>query len=93
MSRLDFLLGVHLFVDVNLSDMVVGLILLALSLLVLCTCLVLTVKLLSSLLRGQLASVIKRVINTGEKLHSLCLCSSTAVCSNHFVVCLCLKGL
>lgn len=60
--------GAHLFVGVNLSDMVVGLILLALSLLALCTCLILTVKLLSSLLKGQLASVIKRIINTGKEL-------------------------
>lgn len=72
MTSLDFLSGAHLFVGVNLSDMVVGLILLALSLLVLCTCLILTVKLLSSLLKGQLASVIKRIINTGKKLRAHC---------------------
>lgn len=79
MTSLDFLSGDHLFVGVNLSDMVVGLILLALSLLVLCTCLILTVKLLSSLLKGQLASVIKRIINTGKKLRahcSPCYCST-----------------
>lgn len=70
MTNLDFLSGAHLFVGVNLSDMVVGLILLALSLLVLCTCLILTVKLLGSLLKGQLASVIKRIINTGKRLRS-----------------------
>ncbi|XP_018520589.1 solute carrier family 34 member 2a isoform X1 [Lates calcarifer] len=54
----------HLFVDVNLPDLAVGLILLALSLLVLCSCLVLIVKLLNSMLKGQVATVIKRIINT-----------------------------
>ncbi|XP_010886441.2 sodium-dependent phosphate transport protein 2B [Esox lucius] len=54
----------HLFVDVNLSDLSVGLILLALSLLALCTCLILIVKLLNSMLKGQVAVVIKKVINT-----------------------------
>uniref|UniRef100_A0A4W6FWK5 Solute carrier family 34 member 2a n=1 Tax=Lates calcarifer TaxID=8187 RepID=A0A4W6FWK5_LATCA len=57
-------LGKHLFVDVNLPDLAVGLILLALSLLVLCSCLVLIVKLLNSMLKGQVATVIKRIINT-----------------------------
>uniref|UniRef100_A0A3Q0QVD2 Solute carrier family 34 member 2a n=1 Tax=Amphilophus citrinellus TaxID=61819 RepID=A0A3Q0QVD2_AMPCI len=54
----------HLFVDVNLPDMAVGLILLALSLLVLCSCLVLIVKLLNSMLKGQVAAVIKKILNT-----------------------------
>ncbi|KAM4750899.1 sodium-dependent phosphate transport protein 2B-like [Anableps anableps] len=54
----------HLFVDVNLSDLAVGLILLALSLLVLCSCLVCIVKLLNSMLKGQVASVIKKILNT-----------------------------
>ncbi|GLD66383.1 sodium-dependent phosphate transport protein 2B-like isoform X1, partial [Lates japonicus] len=54
----------HLFVDVNLPDLAVGLILLAFSLLVLCSCLVLIVKLLNSMLKGQVATVIKRIINT-----------------------------
>ncbi|KAJ8000515.1 hypothetical protein DPEC_G00180920 [Dallia pectoralis] len=54
----------HLFVDVNLSDLSVGLILLALSLLALCTCLILIVKLLNSMLKGQVAVIIKKVINT-----------------------------
>lgn len=67
--------GTHLFVDVNLSDMAVGLILLALSLLVLCTCLILIVKLLSSLLKGRVATVIKRIINTGKStLYTLYIC-------------------
>ncbi|XP_013856392.1 sodium-dependent phosphate transport protein 2B [Austrofundulus limnaeus] len=54
----------HLFVDANLPDLAVGLILLALSLLVLCTCLILIVKLLNSMLKGQVALVIKKVLNT-----------------------------
>uniref|UniRef100_A0A3B5AA09 Sodium-dependent phosphate transport protein 2B-like n=1 Tax=Stegastes partitus TaxID=144197 RepID=A0A3B5AA09_9TELE len=54
----------HLFVDVNLSDLAVGLILLAISLLVLCSCLVLIVKLLNSMLKGQVATVIKKILNT-----------------------------
>uniref|UniRef100_A0AAR2L697 Sodium-dependent phosphate transport protein 2B n=1 Tax=Pygocentrus nattereri TaxID=42514 RepID=A0AAR2L697_PYGNA len=54
----------HLFVNANLPDLAVGLILLALSLLVLCTCLILIVKLLNSMLKGQVAVVIKKVLNT-----------------------------
>uniref|UniRef100_A0A3Q3KYY5 Solute carrier family 34 member 2a n=1 Tax=Mastacembelus armatus TaxID=205130 RepID=A0A3Q3KYY5_9TELE len=54
----------HLFVDVNLPDLAVGLILLAVSLLVLCSCLVLIVKLLNSMLKGQVAAVIKKILNT-----------------------------
>ncbi|XP_072244840.1 sodium-dependent phosphate transport protein 2B-like [Leuresthes tenuis] len=54
----------HIFVNVNLPDLAIGLILLALSLLVLCTCLILIVKLLNSMLKGQVAVVIKKVLNT-----------------------------
>ncbi|XP_062391633.1 sodium-dependent phosphate transport protein 2A [Sardina pilchardus] len=54
----------HLFVDSSLSDLAVGIILLAVSLLVLCTCLILLVKLLNSLLKGQVAKVIQKIINT-----------------------------
>ncbi|CAK6953528.1 solute carrier family 34 member 2a [Scomber scombrus] len=54
----------HIFVDVNLPDLAVGLILLALSLLVLCSCLILIVKLLNSMLKGQVATVIKKILNT-----------------------------
>lgn len=57
-----------MFVSANLPDLAVGLILLALSLLVLCTCLILIVKLLNSMLKGQVAVVIKKVLNTGERL-------------------------
>ncbi|XP_069487954.1 sodium-dependent phosphate transport protein 2B-like [Ambystoma mexicanum] len=54
----------HIFVNISLPDLAVGLILLALSLLVLCTCLILIVKLLNSMLKGQVAIVIKKVLNT-----------------------------
>ncbi|KAK5897142.1 hypothetical protein CesoFtcFv8_010230 [Champsocephalus esox] len=54
----------HLFVSTGLSDLTVGLILLAGSMAVLCTCLLLLVKLLNSLLKGQVAKVIHKVINT-----------------------------
>lgn len=59
--------------NVNLPDLAIGLILLALSLLVLCSCLILIVKLLNSMLKGQVAGVIKTIINTGEErwLHSV----------------------
>uniref|UniRef100_A0A3Q2FRH2 Sodium-dependent phosphate transport protein 2A n=1 Tax=Cyprinodon variegatus TaxID=28743 RepID=A0A3Q2FRH2_CYPVA len=56
--------GRHLFASTELSDLTVGLILLAASLAALCTCLLLLVKLLNSLLQGQVAKVIHKVINT-----------------------------
>ncbi|XP_004068374.1 sodium-dependent phosphate transport protein 2B [Oryzias latipes] len=54
----------HIFANINWSDLAVGLLLLALSLLVLCMCLILIVKLLNSMLKGQVAVVIKKVLNT-----------------------------
>ncbi|KAM4854721.1 sodium-dependent phosphate transport protein 2B [Thomomys bottae] len=54
----------HLFVNFDLPDLAVGAILLAVSLLVLCGCLILIVKLLGSVLKGQVASVIKKTLNT-----------------------------
>uniref|UniRef100_A0A672ZHV2 Sodium-dependent phosphate transport protein 2A n=1 Tax=Sphaeramia orbicularis TaxID=375764 RepID=A0A672ZHV2_9TELE len=54
----------HLFVSTELSDLTVGLILLVGSLAVLCTCLLLLVKLLNSILKGQVAKIIHKVINT-----------------------------
>uniref|UniRef100_A0A672IPL7 Sodium-dependent phosphate transport protein 2A n=1 Tax=Salarias fasciatus TaxID=181472 RepID=A0A672IPL7_SALFA len=56
--------GRHLFASSDLSDLTVGLVLLAASLAVLCTCLLLLVKILNSLLRGHMAKVIHKVINT-----------------------------
>lgn len=73
--------GKHLFVDVNLPDLAVGLILLALSLLVLCSCLVLIVKLLNSMLKGQVAGVIKKILNTGE-----CIFKYSELCVNIFYI-------
>lgn len=50
----------------ELSDLAVGFILLAGSLLVLCTCLVLLVKLLNSVLQGRIAQTVRTVINAGR---------------------------
>lgn len=58
--------GRHLFVDCPLSDLAIGLILLASALLVLCSCLILLVKLLNSLLKGQVSSAINTVVNAGN---------------------------
>ncbi|KAM4877979.1 sodium-dependent phosphate transport protein 2C [Thomomys bottae] len=55
----------HLFVNSALTDLAVGCILLAGSLLVLCACLVLIIKLLNSLLRGRIAQAVRTVINAG----------------------------
>ncbi|XP_078093253.1 sodium-dependent phosphate transport protein 2B-like [Mustelus asterias] len=57
----------HIFVNTTISDLGVGLILLAAALIILCTCLILIVKLLNSMLKGQVATVIKKVINTDFK--------------------------
>ncbi|XP_053328785.1 sodium-dependent phosphate transport protein 2C [Spea bombifrons] len=54
----------HIFVDVHLNDVAVGFILLIASLLVLCTCLILIVKLLNSVLKGQIATIIRKIINS-----------------------------
>nr|XP_006207069.2 sodium-dependent phosphate transport protein 2B isoform X1 [Vicugna pacos] len=54
----------HIFVNFSLPDVAVGVILLVVSLLVLCSCLILIVKLLGSVLRGQVAVIIKKTINT-----------------------------
>lgn len=54
-----------MFANTDLSDLSVGLILLAGSLVVLCSCLILIVKVLNSVLKGQVARVIQMVINTG----------------------------
>ena len=52
-----------LFHDTGISDTGVGIILLILSLILLCACLVLIVKTLHSLLRGQIAVVIRKTFN------------------------------
>ncbi|XP_011237320.1 sodium-dependent phosphate transport protein 2C isoform X4 [Mus musculus] len=59
----DRLLCHHLFAGSKLTDLAVGFILLAGSLLVLCVCLVLIVKLLNSVLKGRIAQAVKTVIN------------------------------
>lgn len=52
-----------LFHNRGLSDMVVGIILLVISLVILCGCLILMVKLLNSALKGSMMIVVKKVIN------------------------------
>ncbi|KAM5271714.1 sodium-dependent phosphate transport protein 2B [Ctenodactylus gundi] len=54
----------HIFANSSLPDFAVGIILLVASLVVLCGCLILIVKLLGSVLKGQVAAVIKKTINT-----------------------------
>ncbi|KAM7158369.1 sodium-dependent phosphate transport protein 2B [Molossus nigricans] len=54
----------HIFVNSNLQDLFVGTILLVISLLVLCGCLIMIVKVLGSVLEGPVAAVIKKTINT-----------------------------
>uniref|UniRef100_T1JLV9 Sodium-dependent phosphate transport protein 2B n=1 Tax=Strigamia maritima TaxID=126957 RepID=T1JLV9_STRMM len=49
--------------SLGLSDVIVGVILLFISIIVLCTCLICMVKILHSMLRGQIAVVIKKTIN------------------------------
>ena len=56
-----------LFHDAGMSDAAVGTILLILSLVILCICLLLIVKTLHSLLRGQIALAIKKSINADFK--------------------------
>jgi len=55
--------GVYLFRHAHLSDAAVGTILLAISLLLLCGSLVLTVKLLNSSLRGRVLAAVQRTVN------------------------------
>lgn len=53
-----------LFHDTEMSDTAIGAIMLVVSLIILCICLVLIVKTLHSLLRGQVALVIKKTFNS-----------------------------
>ncbi|XP_057371629.1 sodium-dependent phosphate transport protein 2B-like [Daphnia carinata] len=55
--------GEFLFEDTGMEDWAVGLILLAISLIILCSCLIFLVKILNSMMQGHIANVIKRVIN------------------------------
>lgn len=78
--------------NVDLPDLAVGLILLALSLLVLCSCLILIVKLLNSMLKGQVAGVIKKILNTGEQNCAFYINLNvfvTALDTNKQVLCAC----
>ncbi|XP_045701963.1 sodium-dependent phosphate transport protein 2C isoform X1 [Phyllostomus hastatus] len=53
----------HLFAGTALTDLAVGFVLLAGSLLALCTCLVLLVRLLNSVLHGRVARAVRAVLN------------------------------
>ena len=75
--------GEHLFTNTPLPDLAVGLVLLAGSLVVLCTCLILLVKLLNSLLKGQVAKAIQKVINTGEWDRDCCGVGGMGPCLPH----------
>ena len=52
-----------LFADTTLSDTEVGIIILVLSIVLLCICLICIVKTLHSMLRGQMAKIIKKTVN------------------------------
>lgn len=56
--------GDHFFADTNLSDAQVGAIMLVFSLTLMCICLVLIVKLLHSMLKGRIAIMVHKVVNT-----------------------------
>lgn len=53
-----------LLADTGLSDAVIGIIMLVISLVILCSCLIFIVKILHSLLKGQIAVVIKKTFNS-----------------------------
>ena len=55
--------GHFLFANTSMDDLAIGLILLAISLVLLCGCLVGLVKILNSAMKGSMANVIKKVIN------------------------------
>ena len=52
-----------LFHDTGLSDTTIGIVLLIVSLVILCLCLIFIVKILHSLMRGHIAKVIKKTVN------------------------------
>uniref|UniRef100_F6TB46 Sodium-dependent phosphate transport protein 2B n=1 Tax=Ciona intestinalis TaxID=7719 RepID=F6TB46_CIOIN len=56
--------GDFLFANTGMSDGAVGAILLIVSLIILCVCLITMVKLLQSMMKGKVAKIIKKVINT-----------------------------
>ena len=53
-----------MFHDTGMSDTFVGVILLAISLCILCTCLVIMVKILNSVFKGKIAKIIKNTLNS-----------------------------
>ena len=65
--------GVYLFRNAGLSDAAVGMILLAVSLMILCGSLVLVVKLLNSSLRGPVLTAVTRTVNAELPGRAACL--------------------
>ncbi|KAG2466224.1 NPT2A protein, partial [Polypterus senegalus] len=61
----------HIFVNTALSDISVGIILLIFSILLLCTCLIVIVKVLHSLVKGKVAAVIRKTTNADDGLEEL----------------------
>lgn len=57
--------GQHIFVNFDLPDLAIGIILVILSLMALCGCLIMIVKILGSIMQGQVAIVIKKTLHTG----------------------------
>ncbi|XP_049646191.1 sodium-dependent phosphate transport protein 2B-like [Suncus etruscus] len=54
----------HIFVNFNLPDLAIGIILVILSLMALCGCLIMIIKILGSIMQGQVAIVIKKTLHT-----------------------------
>ncbi|XP_050396258.1 sodium-dependent phosphate transport protein 2B, partial [Patella vulgata] len=69
----------HLFASSGLSDSESGIIMLIVALLTLCICLVLIVKLLHSLISGQIATVIKKIMNAKFPGHCAFLTGYVAI--------------
>ena len=63
-SCISLIVGKYLFHGTSLSDQAVGALLLVMSLVMLISCLIVMVKILRSLLEGQMASVIQKTINS-----------------------------
>jgi len=59
----DIITCPNLAAQIPLDDLYIGLILLAVSLFTLCTCLIMIVKILSSMLKGSVAGVVEKILN------------------------------
>ena len=74
-----YLVGVYIFHGANMSEQLVGLLVLLLALFTLIFCLVLMVKVLKSLLQGSMAGVIQKTINADFPGHAACLTGYLAI--------------